>query len=172
MTQSTSIRHNRFTNTLLIESVLSQIELIVQGINRASIDTHLAQSQLQVAANHLGRLQRYFPLSAYRELVQGLQCLITQLQHSRQRWRGSRFRSQLCHSGRANTPFRLANQVGKYTIQVGKYTIQVASGGDGRANNYIASYPLLEKYTVCTCVIPCFVEMFAEVKGNTISLLN
>lgn len=96
----TSIRHNRFTNTLLIEHILSEIELIVREIDRGSIDEGLAESELRVAASHLGRLQNYLPSDKYHAFVSSVQQLITQLQNSRERCRHSRFRSRLCHSGR------------------------------------------------------------------------
>lgn len=78
----TSIRHNRFSNTHLIEQILSEIESIVRRLSQEDVDFCLAESQLRVAASHLERLQEYF---AYSDLDDSLQILIAQLQaqHSR-----------------------------------------------------------------------------------------
>ena len=96
----TSIRHNRFADALLIEQILSEIETIVRRIERGSTDVHLAESELRVAAGHLGRLGRFLPANAYQELSVGVQRLISHLQHSRRRSRVSRFQHRLRHSGK------------------------------------------------------------------------
>lgn len=61
MLPSTSIRHIRFSDALMIEQILLRIELIMRGIEQRSIDTNIAETQLRAALNHIMRLQSFLP---------------------------------------------------------------------------------------------------------------
>lgn len=78
MLPRTSIRHSRFSNTLLIEDILQQIESILRRIEQRNIEN--AEAQLHVAVSHIMRLERYFPAQEHAQILTGLQTVLTELQ--------------------------------------------------------------------------------------------
>ena len=93
---TTSIRHIRFSDTLLIEQILSNIESMMRGIEQ--MDSHVASTQLQVAVNHIEGLQGFFPSREHREIVDGIENIIAHLQHRHSR-RSPRLQGAVIHRG-------------------------------------------------------------------------
>lgn len=91
------IRHNRFSNSLLIEDILQLLRL-----EQRDVDYGVAEAQLRVALNHIVRLEDHFPAPEHSQILSGLQAIISCLQHSQNQpaiTQQSNIRATVVHNG-------------------------------------------------------------------------